>query len=198
MALAYGVMELSLLEESTSIFHWIVLNIPSGVGLGILFSSLALATQASAENRANCSAEERIKVKTMAAGLIPFFRVLGQACGIVVGQAAFTNGVSSVLGREAGRDAAALVGRIRDMPTAEREKTVHAFLQGLATVWWILLGLTVTMFVLTFITKDFSLKVRGDEVKGVEGAVEGLPAADVGVGGSVQDKDEISIETKGV
>ncbi|KIW07971.1 uncharacterized protein PV09_01870 [Verruconis gallopava] len=158
----YGALELTLLEQSTSVYHWIVLNIPSGLGIGILFSSLSMSTQASAENRANCTAEERQRVKSMAASLNPFFRVLGQACGIVVAQAAFTNQVAKELGAEAAKDAVLLVKRLRGMPanTQETTRILQSFVSGLRTIWWVVVALTGVMFVLTLFSRDYSLTVE--------------------------------------
>lgn len=165
LLLAYGAMELTLLDETTSIYSWIVLNIPSGVGFGILFSSLTISTQASAENRADCTAEERQRVKAIAASLTPFFRVLGQACGIVIGQAAFTNEVAKQMGTEAAKDAAAMIKQVKILPTdapARREAT-RTFVAALRTIWWTVLGVAALMVVLTCFTRDYSLAVQGDE-----------------------------------
>jgi hypothetical protein len=150
--------ELNLLDSSTTVFGWVVLNIPSGIGLGILFASLSLATQASAEHRADCSAEEKVKVKAFSAGLNPFFRALGQACGIAVGQAAFSNQISKTLGPDVGRDAIALVSDLRKLKASDPQKIViiDAFVGSLRVVWWILVALTSLLAVLTLFTRDFS------------------------------------------
>ena len=162
---AYGSMELILLDEKTSVYSWIVLNIPSGIGIGILFSSLTMSTQASAENRADCTAEERVRVKAIAASLSPFFRVLGQACGIVIGQAAFTNRMAAQLGREAAIDAAATPKQLKILPkdAPERLEATSAFVAALRTVWWVVLGVAALMLVLTFFTRDFALVRPRDE-----------------------------------
>jgi hypothetical protein len=155
---AYGLIELNLLSSSTTVFGWVVLNIPSGIGLGILFTSLSLATQSSAEQRADCSVEEKVKVKAFSAGLNPFFRALGQACGIAVGQAAFSNQITKNLGPTMGRDAVALVSDLRKMAGSDPQKIVivDAFVGSLKVVWWILAALTSLLAVLTLFTRDFS------------------------------------------
>jgi hypothetical protein len=141
------------------VFGWIVLNIPSGIGMGILFASLSLATQASAEHRADCSDEQRLRVKAMAAGLNPFFRALGQAFGIAVGQAAFSNELTKKLGSDVGRDVAALVEKIKSLPQSNPEKAhlIGAFVQSLRVIWWILIALTGLLVVLTIFTREFGL-----------------------------------------
>jgi hypothetical protein len=154
----YGIAELALLDAHTSIFGWIWLNIPSGIGMGMLFASLSLATQASAEHRADCSETERMRVKAMAAGLNPFFRALGQAFGIAVGQAAFSN---EILKRTGEGNVIGLVEKIHHLPAGNVEKLflVNAFVGGLRVVWWILVALTAFVALLTVLTKDFGLGV---------------------------------------
>jgi hypothetical protein len=136
-----------------------MLNIPSGIGMGMLFASLSLTTQASAEHRADCSDEQRVRVKAMAAGLNPFFRALGQAFGIAVGQTAFSNDILKRLGSEAGRDVAALLDQIKNLPHTSPQKTylVDAFVGSLRTVWWILVALTGLSVIMTLFTKEFGL-----------------------------------------
>lgn len=155
---AYGLLELDLLNSKTTVFDWIILNIPSGIGLGILFASLSLATQASAEHRADCSVEEKVKVKAFSAGLNPFFRALGQACGIVVGQAIFSNEISKRLGHETGKDAVALVSELKKMKAEDPQKVVivDAFVGSLRVIWWALFALTSLLAVLTLFTRDFA------------------------------------------
>jgi hypothetical protein len=157
---AYGLTTLHLLDASTSVFGWIVLNVPSGIGLGILFASLAMSTQSSAEARADCSEEQRARIKAMAAGLNPFFRALGQACGIAVGQAAFSNEISKRLGPKVGRDASTLVEEVRNMRLSDpqRVKVTEAFVGSLRVVWWILVALTTFLLFMTLFTRDFGLK----------------------------------------
>lgn len=171
---AYGLMELNLLSSSTTVFGWVVLNIPSGIGLGILFTSLSLATQVSAEHRADCSPEEKVKVKAFSAGLNPFFRALGQACGIAVGQATFSNQISKTLGSEVGKDAIALVGDLRKMKGSDPQKLViiEAFVGSLRVLWWILVALTSLLAVLTLFTKNFAFVKDESSRDGEKGEVE--------------------------
>ena len=146
---------LVLLKPSTTIVQWIFINIPSGVGIGILFGCIGLATQAAAES-SDRSPEEVAKIKSMAAGLNPFFRTIGQTLGIVVGQAAFANQMRKELGDQAAQDAASLTQLIATLPASSAEKTalVNAFAASLRVVWWILLALSAAMLVLSSFTKD--------------------------------------------
>ena len=157
-----GLGLLILLKPSTTIPQWIFINIPSGIGLGCLFSGLALATQAAAEISGTHSVAEVIKIKAMAASLNPFFRTLGQALGIVISQAAFTNQLRKELGAQAALDAPRLSQFIRTLPkgSAERMKLVTAFDNSLRIVWWVLFALAAGMLVFTFCTKDVGLRQK--------------------------------------
>lgn len=65
---AAGCGLLVLLDTDTSALEWIFLNVASGLGLGCLFASLTIATQA----------PQREENMATAAGLTPFFRTVGQ------------------------------------------------------------------------------------------------------------------------
>jgi len=133
---ALGLGLLQLLDVNTSITQWIFINVPAGVGMGMLFAGLAIATQATTELQGPKAAlEQRTSIssgpavpmvqtpvqagahlpesqtyhdhkRAIAAGLNPFFRALGQSLGIVIGQSAFTNGMKKRLGQSTARDAA--------------------------------------------------------------------------------------------
>lgn len=139
--------------------------------MGILFASLALATQASAEHRADCSEAERLRVKAMAAGLNPFFRALGQAFGIAVGQATFSN---EILRSTGNRDVIGLVEKIKGMISSGTERVflVNAFVGGLRVIWWILLALTAFAALLTFLTKEFGLGSAEQDDGGIDLIIE--------------------------
>jgi hypothetical protein len=77
--LGYGLLQ--LLGPETSVPAWFFINLPSGIGLGLLFASLPIAAQAAAPK----------DHAALAAGLIPFFRNIGQALGIVLGNSVFQN-----------------------------------------------------------------------------------------------------------
>lgn len=126
----YGIVEWTLLRKDTPVYEWIVLNTPLGIGIGILFLSLTMSTQASAESRSGCTTEEPQHVKAIAASIRPFFRVLGQACGIVVGQPIFTNQITSKLGSVAAEDAVTTVKQLEGWSTDSVERIVvtHAFM----------------------------------------------------------------------
>lgn len=155
--LTVGVSLFSLLEPNSSIPHWALLNIPSGIGVGALFGGLALATQAAAEVPSGTKSEQEIlNIRGMAASLNPFFRTLGQALGIVIAQAAFTNEMRKRAGEQLASDAASLGQVIAHYPPGSPQRTtlVDEYNQSLHTVWFVLCGLAGAMLLLTLFVKD--------------------------------------------
>jgi len=152
---AIFVLGLGLLEDldiDTSIAAWIFLNVPSGIGLGMLFSSVALATQNAAECKG--TTEEIIQIKTMAACLNPFFRALGQSVAIVVGQAVVSNQMKQRLYGHYVNSAAGLAPMVKHLPLAEQAIVKTAFVDSLRIVWWILFALGISAGLLTLLTAD--------------------------------------------
>ncbi|OCK75832.1 MFS general substrate transporter [Lepidopterella palustris CBS 459.81] len=145
----FGLGLLHLLNSSTSVPAWVFINLPSGVGLGILFTALSLATQATAEAQQTPStsttklpyAEGNDQVKAMAAGLNPFFRALGQAIGIAIGQAAFSNKMRAQLGPDVARESTALAQKMPFVGTDRQVLLIAAFVESLRAVWWVVFAL---------------------------------------------------------
>lgn len=156
ICLTGGTALFRLLATDTPVIRWICLQIPSAMGIGSLFGGLALATQAAAETNDTRSAEEVQKVKGMAASLNPFFRTLGQALGIVIAQAAFTNQMSKRAGPQYANDAASLGQVLSRLPNGSplRVKLTEDYNDSLHTVWWVLCAIAGTMMVLTLFVKD--------------------------------------------
>lgn len=183
-----GLGLLVALKPTSTIPDWIFINIPSGIGLGCLFSSLALATQSAAEVSGTHSPAEVAKIKGMAAGLNPFSRTLGQALGIVIAQAAFTNDLRKRLGAKLALDAASFAQVISTLPSAsaERKSLVGAYNDSLHVIWWTMFALAASMLLLTLATKDIGLfqKQAGGNV-------------DVGSSTSVSEESRASVEMVG-
>ncbi|KMU79935.1 hypothetical protein CISG_08217 [Coccidioides immitis RMSCC 3703] len=70
-----------VLDVHTSIAGWIFLTLPAGLGLGMLFPSLAFAIQASALSGH----------MSIAVAMFSFFRAFGQAIGVAIGGVIFQN-----------------------------------------------------------------------------------------------------------
>lgn len=137
LLLAYGGTELNLLNSSTIVFDWIIFNIPSEIGLGILFKSIT--------------------------GADTSFRALDQACGIAVGQSVFPNQISARLSPEVSRDALLFFSELKNVKVSDPQRMVivDAFVRCLRVLRWILVALTASLAVLKFSTRDFAF-VKGE------------------------------------
>lgn len=167
LLLPLGLGLLSLLTSTTKSVEWIFIIVPAGVGLGLLFSPLALATQAATEDPSRYSSQEELaRVKGVAAGLNPFFRALGQALGIVICQSGFNNQMSRKLGEGAAQDLAQLAVIVKTLAidSPERAAIIDAFVSSLRVVWWILIAITAIWLLPTlFLTKDTTTRAADDE-----------------------------------
>ncbi|PMD52337.1 MFS general substrate transporter [Hyaloscypha bicolor E] len=154
----FGTGLLQLLNIGTSTPSWIFLLVVSGLGSGMLYTSLSSPAQASA----------RDEDMATAAGLVPFFRSLGQALGIVVGDAIFQNQMERSLSQDPefsdssltfAKNALALTQTIKSLPldSPTRLHIVESFVHSLRVVWWTTLGLAVLTGLLSLLTKGLTL-----------------------------------------
>lgn len=160
VVLVLGLGLLQLLGSNSTIPQWIFLNAVSGIGLGLLFASQATATQAAAK-------DEHMAI---AAGLNPFFRAIGQALGIVVGDAIFQNRFKSRLlsiadpvlrsqAQSLATDSAGLASYVQGLPDSspERIELVQAFVVSLQAVWWAMLAFAVLAGITSLLIREISL-----------------------------------------
>ena len=156
-----GMGLLYLLGPDTSLPSYVFLNLIPGVGLGLLFSCMNLATQAAATE----------KYVGFAAAMYIFMRSLGQGIGVAIGGVIFQSQFAVELRRYpdlAGnsttlvQDASALVQVIKAIPqgAAERLAIVNAYANALKVVWAVMAGLAFVALVLSFATKGLSLNAE--------------------------------------
>ncbi|KAL8880903.1 MAG: hypothetical protein Q9198_001787, partial [Flavoplaca austrocitrina] len=109
-----GTGVLYLLDVDTSTVKWIFINLVGGLGMGMLFPSMAFAIQASQTN----------EDLAFAIAMFSFFRAFGQAIGVAVGGTVFQNQMKSKLltypalaskAEEYSKDASSLVQIIKSM-----------------------------------------------------------------------------------
>ncbi|KAI1497181.1 major facilitator superfamily transporter [Biscogniauxia marginata] len=153
-----GGVLLYFLNPDTSIPGWIFLNIPIGIGTGMLFPAISLATQAASEPALN----------GQAAAFLSFVRTFGQAAGVAISGVIFQNAFKARLlalpalaGRADAysRDATIVVGIIAAMPDgAERAQLVRAFADGLRAVWLSLVGFAAASLLLSASVRGYSLQ----------------------------------------
>jgi hypothetical protein len=159
MILGYGLLQ--LLGPETSIPAWFFINLPSGVGLGFLFASLPIAAQAAAP-------PEHMAI---AAGLTPFFRNVGQALGIVLGNSVFQNVLRNELQRASEqpflRDHAVEI--VNNSASVELlrawfanpeygEQAMRDYVVALRMIWWTLFACACAGGVLSLGMKQIALK----------------------------------------
>ncbi len=152
---------LYLLGPATSVPAFVFLNLIPGLGIGLLFSSMNLATQAAATER---------HVGFAAATYI-FMRSLGQGVGVAVGGVVFQSQFAVNLRRypdlagnatALAQDASGLVQVIKAVPegAAERVAIVSAYADALKVVWAVMAGLAFVALVLSFGTEGLSLNAE--------------------------------------
>ncbi len=136
----FGVGLLYLLDVQTTTVQWIFLNLVSGVGMGLLFPSMAFAIQAASKN----------EDLAFAVALFSFFRAFGQAIGVAIGGTIFQNQIKIKLlaypllapkAAEYSADASSLVQIIKAMEAgAAKTELIQAYADSLKVVWAVMCG----------------------------------------------------------
>ncbi|ETS86396.1 hypothetical protein PFICI_00224 [Pestalotiopsis fici W106-1] len=148
---------LYLLGTGTNVTQWVFLNIPFGVGTGMLFTAQILAIQAGTEPHLNGAA----------AGCFSFIRIFGQALGVALSGVIFQNSLKQELLRIAGfasladmysRDATAAVTLIQAMEDGDtKTKMIQAFSDALSSIWLSLLAFSAAGLLLSLTVKGYSM-----------------------------------------
>lgn len=143
---------LYLLDVHISTVAWIFLNLVGGLGMGMLFPSMAFAIQASQKN----------EDLAFAVAMFSFFRAFGQALGVAVGGSVFQNQMKTKLmaypalaskAIEYSKDASSLVQIIKGMKDGPAKQDLqHAYADSLKVVWLTMCGLAgIGLFASLFI-----------------------------------------------
>lgn len=165
--LALGCGLLVLLDVETTVVQWIFLNIVSGFGLGALFTSQSVASQAATDD----------KHKAIVSGLTPFFRTVGQALGIVICGTVFQNSFRKNLEETS----SALLHQYIDQlvvnsvsmtsvldqlgsNSSDAVELISAYNQALRSVWWTLTGFACAGGLMSLLISQISLE-RAEEAK---------------------------------
>jgi len=148
---------LCLLDVHTTTASWIFLNLVSGLGMGMLFPSMAFAIQASSTN----------SDLAFAVAMYSFLRAFGQAIGVAIGGTIFQNQMRVKLSaypllapkaEQYAADASALVQIIKAMPhDTMREQLVQSYADSLKIVWAVMCGLAGVALVSSVFIKGLSL-----------------------------------------
>lgn len=145
------------LDVNTSTVEWVFLNLIGGLGMGMLFPSMAFAIQASQKN----------EDLAFAVALFSFFRAFGQALGVAVGGTVFQNQMRTKLSGyaalaskadEYSKDASSLVQIIKSMNDGMvKEDLQHAYADSLKAVWLTMCGLAGVGLIASLWTKGLDM-----------------------------------------
>ena len=148
---------LYLLDVDTSITAWIFINLVSGLGLGLLFPSMAFSIQASTSN----------KDLAFAVAMYSFFRAFGQAIGVAIGGTIFQNTMKIKLtaypllagnANEYSKDAAALVQIIRTMEDGlMKTQLTQGYMDSLKVVFITTCGLAAVGLLSSLLVRGLDL-----------------------------------------
>lgn len=153
--LGCGVM--ILLDVDSSPAKWVFLTLCMGIGLGFLYTSLAIVNQ-SASNDKNMA---------FAVSLFIFARALGQCIGVAICGVIFQNqmkerllAIPSLASKavEYSRDASSLVQTIRQMPDGvNKTQLITAYADSLKIVWAVMCALSGIALIGSIFIKHESL-----------------------------------------
>lgn len=153
----FGLGLLNLLDTNINTPSWIFIMLVSGLGLGILFPSLAFAIQGSSTNAD----------LAFAVAMFSFFRTFGQAIGVAIGGVIFQNQMSTKLMKypsfasraaDLSKDAAGLVQVIKGMADGvDKDDLRTAYADSLKTVWTVCCALAAVAMVASLWTKHYNL-----------------------------------------
>lgn len=169
MITTIGVGLMTLLDVHTSTIQWVVINLVNGVGLGLLFTGLTFAIQASC-NQADVA---------FAVSLFSFFRTFGQCIGVAIGGVVFQNELRkklltypllAPLADEYSRNAAGLVQIIKAMPQdlPQKAQLIQAYASGLKLVWATMCAFSGFALLASLLTRHYSLDVAHETQQGLK------------------------------
>ena len=159
---------LYLLDVHTSTVRWVFLNLVSGLGLGMLFPSMAFSIQASSTNAD----------LAFAIAMFAFFRAFGQAIGVAIGGTIFQNQMKIKLlalpdlaskADQYSRDATSLVQIIKGTQDGARKLQLQqSYADSLKVVWLTMCGLSALAMVLSIWTKELDLNKPLETAQGFQ------------------------------
>jgi hypothetical protein len=154
----FGFVLLSLLDQYTSVFGWILLNIPIGISTGVLFTTVPVAIQAAG----------RPEDAGPAASFFSFSRSLGQSIGVSVGGTILQNRFKAVAGGlptlasladEFSHEIEGIIGFLKALPATSpmRDELVQTYSESLRSLWYYVAGFSAATLLLSFFVKKYTL-----------------------------------------
>jgi hypothetical protein len=158
-----------LLQPHTSVAQWIFINLPIGIGTGMLFPAMGLSIQAACVPGFN----------GQASAFYSFLRGVGQSIGVAISGVIFQNvfrrklqglPAFAALADQYSRDATTVVGVIKGMP-AGRDKTdlVQAYADSLRIIWITLMAFAAAAMFLSIGIKGYTLNQEHVTEQGLVG-----------------------------
>ncbi|KAF2119430.1 putative MFS multidrug transporter [Lophiotrema nucula] len=156
-----GMGLLIYLKVETSVPAWIFLEMVSGLGVGLLFPSIALAVQASTPP------EEA----AMASTLVLWFRGFGQTLGVAIGGTIFQNRMKAELGNVPGfqgntgaaaNDVVRLIEKMKQLSSEDPQLSMlkYAFASSFKIIWAVMCAFAGVVFIASFFIKEYSMRQR--------------------------------------
>lgn len=149
---------LYLEDAKTPISTWVPLNLVPGVGMGMLFTSMALAVPAA------CNPIDMAH----AVSVYTFFRVFGNCVGVAISGAVFQNQIRlnlmaypllASVAETYSEDAAAVVEIIKAMENSSlKDQIIQAYADSLKTVWVTMSAISGLALLSNFWVKAFTLQ----------------------------------------
>ncbi|CAG8908534.1 unnamed protein product [Penicillium egyptiacum] len=165
----FGVGLLILLESNTTVVQWIFLEAVSGLGIGLLFPSIALAIQSSVPQRQ----------VSMAATLVLFFRSMGQAIGVAIGGVILDNQLQKHMSDTVAKGAAnesqaqslnavTLVEILKKLPADSSEASMirQALVESFQVIWMVMCGFAGLNLILNIFIKEFDMNQNHETEQG--------------------------------
>ena len=145
-------------------------QVVEGIGMGILFTTLQLACQAS-------QSQENVG---MAVAIFTFIRSFGGTFGVAICGVIFENVFNQIISRRSvsipsdylisGSEAAQFVPMLPSIPSSVQYVFRYIYADSLRLVWWVMASAMALGFLVSLLARDISLK--GKKVESVEyGAV---------------------------
>jgi hypothetical protein len=157
---------LILLDVDTSTPKWIFVNLVGGLGAGILFPAMAIATQNAA----------LAKDQAYAATMFSFLRALGQTIGVAVGGVIFQNQMEKKLltyplfantASEYSKDAARIAQVIKALPPSDaKDQLRQSYAFALQHVWIVMTAFSAVASITSVFTKELPLDQALDTEQG--------------------------------
>ena len=170
--LGLGVM--ILLDVDTTIPQWIFLTLCAGIGLGMLYTSLAFVNQAASDDAS----------MAFAVSFFIFARLIGQCIGVAICGVIFQNQMRANLlaipaladqADEYSRDASSLVNELKEMDDlVKKAHLISAYAESLQIAWAVMCALSGSAMIGSFFVRAISLDRELNTEQGLREKKESL------------------------